>query len=226
MRAAFSALVLSALVLAGAAAAAGPTKDPKAPQQRHTAADTQLAQSIALLKADLPKGWSTQTKRPDTPPCSTEPDESTLTQTARIDPTFLWSDGVTSIGSEVDIFKTAAQAKQDWRLSTLALMRSCLLESARRQLAPQHIRVTLISATAVRAPALGERALHYRLVVGLRQAKAKVTVPIVTELLGIGVGRVSVVLHALARGTVVPAQSMNVLAGLLAKRLVAASGGI
>ncbi|MBV8256509.1 MAG: hypothetical protein JOZ56_08055 [Actinobacteria bacterium] len=222
MRVALLALGISALVLASTASA----RDPKEPQQRHTAADTKLAQSIALGRTDLPKGWRVQPPRAQTPPCTTEPNESELTQTARIDPTFLWSDGLTSVGSEVDVFKTAAQATTDWRLSTLALMRTCLLEAANRQLAPQHIGVRLVSATELPAPKLGERALHYRLVLALTGAKQKTSVPIVTELIGIGVGRVSVVLHALARGNAIPGAGMNALAALLAKRLVAASGGI
>jgi hypothetical protein len=215
-------LVAGALVLASGAAA----RDPKEPQQRHTAADTRLARSIALKQADLPNGWKPRPPQKDTPSCSIEPDESTLVQTARVDPTYEWADGVTSVGSEVDIFKTTAQAERDWRLSTLALMRRCLLESARRQLAPQKVTVTLLTATEMPAPKLGERALHYRLVLQLREATSKTAVPIVTELLGIGVGRISVVLHALARGKALPAAGVDSLASLLAKRLVAASGGI
>jgi len=223
MRAAVAlALLLAALVLASGASA----RDPKEPQQRHTVADTRLAHSIALKRSDLPSGWRPQPKRKPSPPCSSEPDESNLVQTARIDPTFLWADGVTSVGSEVDIFKTVGQAKLDWRLSTLALMRRCLLESARRELVSQQVTVKVLSATELPAPKLGERSLHYRLVLQLHQAKTKTTAPIVTELIAIGVGRISVVVHALARGTAIPAAGLGSLASLLAKRLTNASGGI
>ena len=117
-------------MLAGTAAAL----DPKDPQQRHTAADTTLAKSLGLHLKDLPAGWKPAKPTPNPPPCTTEPDESKLVETARIDPTFIWTDGVTTLGTEVDIFKTAAMAETDWGLSTLALFRSCLLESARDQL--------------------------------------------------------------------------------------------
>ncbi len=216
------ALLLAALVLASGASAT----DPKQPQQRHTAADTKLAQSIALKRSDLPPGWTAAPKQKPPPPCSSEPNEAELVQTTRIDPTFLWTDGLTSVGSEVDIFRTAAQARLDWRLSTLALMRSCLLEGARRNLAPQHVTVSVVSVKALPAPKLGERSLHYRLVLGLRQKGSTVTVPVVTELVGVGVGRTSVVLHALARGDAIPASGLNSLIALLSKRLVGASGGI
>ena len=43
-----------------------------------------------------------------------EPDESALVQTAKIDPSFIWRDNLTRLGSEVDVFQTAAMARKDW----------------------------------------------------------------------------------------------------------------
>jgi hypothetical protein len=40
-----------------------------------------------------------------------EPDESALVQTAKIDPSFGWKDNLTRLGSQVDIFQTAAMAQ-------------------------------------------------------------------------------------------------------------------
>ena len=100
------------------------------------------------------------------------PGESDLVQTARIDPTFVWTDGVTTVGSEVDIFNTTAQAKRDWRLSTLAVVGRCLLESARKSLAKQHATVTIAAADSLAPPKLGERSLPYRPVSLLTPARA------------------------------------------------------
>ncbi len=213
------ALVLLALLLAGSAAA----RDPRDPQQRHTAADMRLARSIAVKRTDLAPGWKLQPQQKPPPPCSSEPDESRLVQTARIDPSFVWKDGVTIVGSEIDIFKTAAQARLDWRLTTLKLIQACLLESARRTLGKQHIAVRVGSVSTLAPPRQGERGFHYRLVFELGK---KPGVPAVTEIVGIGVGRVSVILHAFSLRGPLPKPAIDTLTAVLARRLVAASGGV
>ena len=114
-------------------------------------------------------------------------------QTARIDPTFIWKDGITTLGTEVDIFKTAAMAKRDWALSTLKLFQSCLLQSARDQL--PHFKVTLVSSKQLPRPsAIAERSLHFRLVFDIIHAGK--TVPIVSDVTALGRGRETVVMHS------------------------------
>jgi hypothetical protein len=107
-------------------------------------------------RGDLAAGWKLAPPHPKSPPCTTEPNESKLVQTAKVDPTFIWKDGVTSLGSEVDIFKTDAQAKADWRLSTLKLFRACLLENARSQLG-KTFKVRIASAKSLSSPAAARR---------------------------------------------------------------------
>lgn len=217
MRAAPALLALAGLLLlAGTALAA---TDPKDPQQRHTAADTKLATSIAIRRPDLAAGWKAAKPGPRTA-CSVEPDESKLVQTARIDPTFLWKDGVTNIGTEVDVFRTKAQARRDWELSTLKLFRACLLESARHRLGPK-LKVGLVSAKRLAAPALAERVLHYRIVISVR---GKTSVPVVSDVVALGRGRVTVVLHAFSVRTALPDAAIRPLLELLANRLAAGSG--
>jgi len=209
------ALVLVALVLAGQVSA----RDPKDPQQRHTAADTALARSIALKRSDLAAGWTKAPADKPGPPCRAEPDESKLVQTARIDPTFVWRDRVTSVGSEVDIFRTAAQAREDWRMSTLRVAELCLLQSARTEVG-KHGTVSVISATNLLPPRQGKRSFHYRLVFEVR---AKRAVPFVSELIAVGSGRISVVLHLFKAGAPPAASELSPLTSLLAKRLAAAT---
>ena len=207
-----------ALVLAGPAAA----RDPKLPQKRTVAADVKTAKAIGLAASDFATGWKAVPTPGSTPPCSVEPDESKLVQTAGIDPTFAFKNTPVQVGSEVDIFRSQAQAKLDWRLSTLKLVKLCLLESARLGLG-KSARVQVASAVALPGPKLGERSLHYRIVIS---AKGKNAVPIVAELIGVGVGRISVVLHAFSIGAPLPAAGLSALTSTLAKRLVRVSGGI
>jgi hypothetical protein len=211
------ALLLAALALAGPAAA----RDPKDPQQRHTAADTKLANTLALHQKDLAAGWALAKPTPDPPPCKTEPDESNLVQTARIDPTFIWKDGITTLGTEVDIFKTAAMAKRDWALSTLKLFQSCLLQSARDQL--PHFKVMLVSSKQLPRPsAVAERSLHFRLVFDIINGGKKV--PIVSDVIALGRGRETVVMHSFSPQTALPSSAVTQLVQILANRL--GTGGI
>jgi hypothetical protein len=219
VRATAAALVV---LVALAAASGASARDPKDPQQRHTAADTRLAKSIALVASDLASGWKLMPPGSPAAPCSTEPDESHLVQTARVDPTFVWKDGVTKVGSEVDVFRTAHDALVDWRLSTVKLMRDCLLETLRKAVGKKGT-VKATFAKALQAPKLGERALHYRVVFVVN---GNVVNPIVTELVAVGVGRISAVLHTLSFGAPPAPSAVQSLSSTLAKRLVAASGGI
>jgi hypothetical protein len=209
--------LLAALALAGSAAA----RDPKDPQQRHTSVDTKLAYTLALQQKDLAAGWKPAKPTPEPPPCKTEPNESNLVQTARIDPTFIWKDGITTLGTEVDVFKTAAMAKTDWNLSTLKLFQSCLLQSAHDQL--PHYTVRLVSAKQLAKPVpTAERSLHYRLVFDIvHQGK---TVPIVSDVTALGRGRETVVMHSFSVGSALPSAAVTQLVQILANRL--GTGGI
>lgn len=212
-------------VLSAAAALAGTARsavDPKDPLQRHTAADTKLAQSLALRGTDLAAGWMSEKQQTGSgPACVGEPDESALVQTAKIDPSFVWRDNLTRLGSEVDVFQTAAMARQDWAASTLKLTTSCLLQDATAEFGTK-VHVTLVSSQELAPPGHAERSLHYRLVLAVRSAQ---TVKLVTDVLAVGRGRITVVLHSLTLTTTpLPAAGLAQLARKLAGRL--GSGGI
>ncbi len=207
-------LVLAACALAASATAA---RDPKDPQQKHTAADTKLANSLALRASDLAAGWKLAPAHPKSPPCTTEPNESKLVQTAQIDPTFLWTDGVTSLGSEVDIFKTPAQAETDWRLSTLKLFRSCLLENARSQLGKK-FNVRIASAKSLSSPArLADRQLHYQIVFAIKRGSTPVS--LVSDVYALGKGRITIVMHSFSVRTPLPSSALKALLQTLSGRL-------
>jgi hypothetical protein len=211
------AAVLAVVVTAlAAAAAAWGADDPNAPRQRHTVTDTQLAKTLALRRGDLAPGWTAVPEQTDGPPCAGAPDESDLVQTARVDPTFAWQDDVTTLGSEVDIFRSVREARKDWRLSTLALMKRCLLQSAREGLGKDS-RVTLTGADALAPPGGVERALHYRVTFAVRSKQR--TVPLVTDVIAIGRGRITVVLHALTVSRPLPPAVLSALVQTLSERI-------
>ena len=214
-------ILLVAVLVVPAVAFAG-TVDPKAPLQRHVAADMTRAGKLALRKSDLAAGWKVDPPAKPSPYCTAGPDESSLVQTAKVDPSFTWKDNVTNVGSEVDVFRTSAEARKDWRLSTLALVKTCLLQSARSGVGKK-IKVSIVSASELTPPKSVERSLHFRFVFELR---SKQTARLVADVVALGRGRTTVVLHTLTVQTPLPASVVTALVKVLAGRLNAVKGGI
>jgi hypothetical protein len=219
MRLALALLTAALLVPAFALAA---TVDPKAPRQRYVAADMKKAAKLALRRTDLAAGWKVDPPPKAEPYCTAGPDESSLVQTAKVDPSFTWKDGVTNVGSEVDIFRTAAEARKDWRLSTLALVRACLLQSARSGVG-KTITVSMISARELAPPKSAERGLHFRFVLALH---SKQTAQLVADVVALGRGRTTVVLHTLTVRSPLPSAVLGTLVRVLADRLNTGKGGV
>jgi hypothetical protein len=209
-------LATVASALAAGVAAASAAKDPNAPRQRHTAADMQRAKQLGLRRGDLGAGWTAAKPEKDTAPCKGSPDESDLVQTARVDPSFTWRDGITTVGSEVDVFRSRREALKDWRLSTFALMKTCMLQSARVGLG-KGVRVSITDGAVLTPPKGAERGLHYRLVFAVR-SKAP-TLSFVTDVIAVGRGRITVVLHTLTVARPLPGTVAGSLVATLADRL-------
>jgi len=212
---------LVALAFATVAVVAVAAVDPKAPRQCHTQADMKRAAKLTLRRTDLAAGWTLDPPAKPGPYCTAGPDESNLVQTAKVDPSFTWKDKVSNIGSEVDIFRSAREARTDWRLSTLALVRTCLLQSARAGVGKK-VKVSIVSAKVLPAPKSVERSLHFRFVFSLRSTR---TARLVTDVVALGRGRVTVVLHTLTVQSPLPSPVVNALVGVLRGRLNAAKPG-
>jgi hypothetical protein len=206
-----------ALVLPSVASAA---RDPRAPLQRHTATDTKRAKAIVLRLSDFATGWKLDPPAKTNPPCTAGPDESSFVQTAKVDPSFTYRDGVTNVGSEADIFRSAAEARQDWRASTPSLLGTCLLQSAGAGLGKK-ARVRIASAKTLATPAGAERSLHYRYVLSVGSTKPT---SLVIDVVALGRGRVTVVLYALTVRAPLPVAVVKGLTGVLASRLNAGQG--
>jgi hypothetical protein len=216
MRAALCAIVLALVV----PVAAGAAVDPRAPRQQHTAADTKLATALVLRLSDFAAGWKVDPPAKPNPPCTAGPDESGFIQTAKVNPSFTYRDGVTNVGSEADVFRLAAEARQDWRSSTPALLGTCLLQSAAAGFGKK-AQVRIASAKTLSPPKGVERSLHYRYVLAVRSAS---TTNLVIDVVALGRGRVTVVLYALSVRTPLPASAVTALTGVLATRLNAGQG--
>ena len=202
-----------------APAAAG--ANPKDPQKRHTAADTRVAKSIALKKSDLQAGWTADrsTATDNSTICSAQPDESKLVETADVDPSFTYKDKVTNIGSEVQLFRTAANARTDWRFITLAALKTCVVEEMRQELG-KGARAEVTAAKELPLHASTERVFQYRFALTLHVGSK--TVPVVLEFVGLGKGRASVFFHVVRFGSPPPASFLTPFVRVFAARLNAA----
>jgi hypothetical protein len=215
------ALALLLVLALAAPAIAFAAVDPRAPRQRHVAADMKLASRLALRRSDLAAGWTLDPPAKSEPYCTAGPDESNLVQTGKADPSFTWKDKVTNVGSEVDVFRRARDARTDWRLSTLALVKACLLQSARAGVA-KNVKVAIVSARELPAPRSAERGLHFRFVISLRSVQ---TARLVADVVALGRGRVTVVLHTLTVRKPLPSSVLEALVRVLAGRLDRAKPG-
>ncbi len=189
--------------------------NPKDPQQRHTGADTRLAKSIGLRLGDLAAGWrlNPSTSPSNDPPCKSQPDESALVQTALIDPSFTYSDGITSVGSEVDVFRSAREARADWRLSSLPALKDCIASALSLG---AKLPVTVSSFKQLPVAKLSERTVHYRITMLVHAAQP---ITLVAELVAIGKGRVTTVFHAVTVAKPLPSSLRTLITQLLADRL-------
>jgi hypothetical protein len=204
--------MLGALVFALPAGAT----DLRGPQQRHTAADTQLAKSIGLTLRDLPGAWHSAkgSLSFDTLSCSSRPDESGIVQTALIDPSFFWLDGAQNLGSEVDVFRSAREARLDWQLSTLRVLTDCV----RSALQHGGTRVTVSAARELRITNLSERTVHDRLAFVLYRPKKK-PITAVIDVIAVGKGRVTTVLHSFTADRPILGAGLTRVAQVVANRL-------
>jgi hypothetical protein len=135
-------------------------------------------------------------------------------QTALIDPSFFWLDGASNLGSEVDVFRSAREARLDWQLSTLRVLTDCVTSAL------QHggTRVTVSAARELRIANLAERTFHDRLTFVLYRPKKK-PITAVIDVIAVGKGRVTTVLHSFTADRPILAAGLTRVAQIVANRL-------
>lgn len=112
------AAVLVALVAAGVALAASPSKE----KIRFTKAGQAQAKAEVLHKADVGTGWRGGAKKPDLsstfPDCNYRPKQSDLVLNGAAETT--WQQQLSEIDSEVQVLQTARMVRLDWQRTVLA----------------------------------------------------------------------------------------------------------
>ena len=190
MRRAVAALVLLCALAVAAVAWAGP---PKLEQKRLRPADVALAKRTVLRASDLAQGWSRTTPSragPALPACSgVDLDFSmfTITGTAR---SKFQRPGAT-LESWVEVYASRREAAADFRKGSTTGAIRCLLTGIKRELARQ-LPGARIKSVRLSRPALGERAMLYRIVMTVPTAVGEV--PVFADFLAFQRGRTAVLL--------------------------------
>jgi hypothetical protein len=204
------ALALLAVAVAVPVAFAGP----KDPTKRHTAADMRIAKSIALRLSDFGAGWKpAKSSGGNGPDCSAQPNESSLIETADVDPTFGSPNGGVTVDSDVSLFRTKAMALTDWRSAQLARLRACLAELLTKSLG-KTARVAVATRVPVSVKAERKVGFHFE----FRANGLAVT----TDVIGLGKGRTTVLLTALGLKGSYKRATLDPLAAVIARRLARA----
>lgn len=181
-------VLLLALVALPAAQAGG---DPRAEQERLTAADTALARRAAVNASDLGAGWlraptSSSDERVNCP--GFDPDFSAFTITGKAQSAFQHPSGA-SVVSAVEVYATETQAVGDFRLGAKPALGRCLGRALEQELARTGggLSARVSSARVAAAPNVGHRAAAWRVVVTIRARGTSVRLYL--DVLGVQRGR-------------------------------------
>lgn len=138
---------------------------PRLEQKRLRPADIALAKRTTVRASDLSPAW---TRQPPTTPSNELPtcpgvdlDFSAFTITGTAGSSFELRGA--SVDSQVEVFKSRADAAGDFRKSTTAPALRCLGRWLRGEAARQQPGVRFVSSRLLSRPRLGERAVLYRI---------------------------------------------------------------
>ena len=202
-------VALLLVVCAAVPAVAFAARDPHAEKRHHTRADMALARRVLLRQADVGPDWRRTALPQDTSTlhcAGFDPDFSRFTITGESQALYSFG-SADQIVSSSQVYRTRAQAVGDFELGArpelAACLRTTLLRSLRGSGAP--LKVQHLSARAVRAPRIGQRAAAYRLTATL--AANGLRIRVFLDLLAFQRGRTQAALVFTGVGAPVPSQT-------------------
>ena len=217
------AAVLVALVLPAVAPAAGTD-----PQKRLTAADQRKAASIVLKRSDFVAGWKKAPARPDTESDYScpgyNPDQSDLVLTGEVEAEFTGPEGIPSVNSVANVYRTRREALAAWTRSDKPALGPCVAKALKKELEADGSKVTITKQGRIGFPRYAPRTLAFRLSfnVQVTQSGKTSTVPFTVHFVALGKGRGDATLMTIAFGTGVPQSDLRAFAKLTSQRLTAA----
>jgi hypothetical protein len=206
-------MVAAALVVTATASA----RHPRLEQLALAAADMSLARNAVLRGADLGSGWVARAAKPDdnaAPDCPGQ-DYSRFTITGQAEAQYTKLGA--SVLSRVEVYETRKQALGDFAVDERPGTAACEGAAIRAQVAKQAtgLRVSLLSATQLPGPDVGQRSIAFRIVLGLRGSGRSVKVYV--DLIGFVRDRAAASVVVLAPG--LPPKGNALLAKTIDTRL-------
>jgi hypothetical protein len=137
------------------------------PKNRPTAAGNAQAKAVALRLADLGAGWKPipggAGGAADLTCKGFNPNQSNLTTIGSAGRAFGSSDGLTTVLSRVDVFKSAAEAQASWNRIVRPAMVTCMASRLVDLVAGKDTAVKITSKGPLRLPVPGRRHAAYRI---------------------------------------------------------------
>ena len=218
------ALVL-VVVLAVPALALAADTDPK---KRINPADQRKAASIVLKRSDFVPGWTTGESRPrsneDYNCPGYNPDQSDLVLTGEVQTEFHGAEGIPSVSSVANVYKTRREALAAWTRSAKPALAPCLARLFKQEIERDGGKVAITKSGGVAFPKVAPRTVAYRVALALTvtQAGKQTKVPFTIHVVALGNGRGDALLMTIGLGAGVPMADLRAFAKLTAARLAAA----
>lgn len=212
------ALALPALALA----------DHTDPKKQIDAADQRKVVSIVLKRTDFGAGWKRSPKTPDTNEHYScpgyNPNESDLVLTGEAEAEFEGAEGVPSVSSYANVYKTRRDAIASWTRSAKPGLAPCLATLLKREIEKEGGKVVIAKKGTIAFPRYSPRGVAYRVVMNVTVTSGgnTATIPFTLHVVALGNGRGDSVVMTLGLGSGVPTAELRKYAKLTATRLAAA----
>ena len=169
--------LVAVTLLALAFVAAASARDPRAEKLQLNARDNRAARATLITASDLQPDWqqTTVSSGDSVPSCpGYRPDFSTFTITGKADAEYKTSQG-DALTSHVEVYKTHADATNDYRLGAKPQVASCLASTIEKQpTGDPTVHVKTVSAKQAADPHIGEHSARYKLVMKISGPSASV----------------------------------------------------
>ena len=214
------ALALAAVTLAAVALAADAD-----PQKRFTAADKAKAGSMIPRASDFPAGWRRKALTPndasDFSCPGYNPKQSDLVLTGEAMAEFTGPQGLPSVSSVANVYRTRREAGLAWARSVTPALIPCAARMFEQETEKRGVEVTVTRKGTFAFPSYSPRSVAYRIALTMSAAQSGTTqsVPFTIHMIALGHGRGDVLLMTVGVGSGVPIADLRVLAKRTAQRV-------
>ena len=198
------------------------------PKKRINPADQRRATSIVLKRSDFAAGWKKVPNTPDNgaePTCpGYNPDHSDLTLTGEVEAEFEATDGIPSVSSIANIYKTKRDALAAWTRSAKPALAACLARFFKQAVEGEGGKAAIVRSGVLPFPKAAPRTVAYRAVLNLivTEGGKETKVPVTIHFVALGSGRGYSVLLTMGFGNGIAVADLRAFAKLTASRLAAA----